>query len=201
MVNGAGVRTEKRADGASVITGYGSVFYDGSPGTEYDLGFDMVERIMPGAFDRAISENQDVRGLFNHEACAILGRTASGTMKLSIDAKGLRYEITPPDTQLARDLMASIGRGDISGSSFSFVVTTEEWRMENNIYIREVRAVDLYDVGPVTYPAYTGTNVGTRAKGDSADARESRDRWERERNARLASIKTRARIVEIELLS
>lgn len=146
------------------IVGYASVFYDGTPETEYQLWDDYVERIMPGSFDRALAEKDDVRGLFNHDPDNLLGRTSSGTMKLSVDKKGLAYEIQPGDTTMARDVVEHIKRGDVDGSSFAFRVTDEDIRKENDVYIREISGVQLFDAGPVTYPAYTATTSGYRTE-------------------------------------
>lgn len=159
------VDIETRADGGKKIVGYGAVFYrEGDAGTEYRLWSDMVERIKPQAFDRALSEGQDVRGLFNHESARILGRTASGTMRLSVDSVGLKYEIDLPDTQEARDLATLIARGDITGSSFAFGANKTEWEdRSDGLSIRSLVDVDLYDVGPVTYPAYEATSTAVRS--------------------------------------
>ena len=146
------------------IVGYASVFYDGTPDTEYQLWDDYVERIMPGSFDRALAEKDDVRGLFNHDPDHLLGRTSSGTMTLSVDKRGLAYEIQPGETTMARDVVEHIKRGDVDGSSFAFRVTDEDIRKENDVYIREISGVQLFDVGPVTYPAYTATTSGYRTE-------------------------------------
>ncbi len=74
--------------------------------------------------------NDDVRGLFNHDPNFILGRSAAGTLSLSVDERGLRYDITAPDTQTIRDLvLAPMMRGDINQSSFAFRVSHdgENW--------------------------------------------------------------------------
>jgi len=144
------------------IVGYASVFYDGTPGTEYALWEDTDERIMPGTFDDALSTPDDVRGLVNHDPNQILGRTASGTLKLSVDSRGLYYEITPADTTTARDVVQSIKRGDVDGSSFAFRVLDEEYKKEDGKYVREITRVKLFDVGPVTYPAYAAATSGYR---------------------------------------
>lgn len=75
------------------------------------------------------------------------------------DDKGLRYDITAPDTQTIRDLVLSpMARGDISQSSFAFRVARdgERWyEGEEGIVIREIIKVSrLFGVSPVTYPAY-----------------------------------------------
>lgn len=148
----------RAADGAApVITGYAAVFNSLSE----DLGF--REMLMPGAFDRAMSEGHDVRALVNHDPNQILGRTKSGTLKLSVDEKGLRAEITPPDTQIARDALTSIKRGDMDGMSFAFRTITDEWRMQDGEEIRQLTDLELVDVSVVAFPAYAATSVSARA--------------------------------------
>lgn len=169
-----GLRVEQRADGKPVIAGYAAVFYNAAdPGTRFMLWDHCEERILPGAFDKALKDD-DVRALFNHSADVVLGRSTARTLRLSVDARGLRYEIDPPDTQQARDLMESIKRGDISGSSFAFDTRGEQYRRENGNYIRELTDLKLYDVGPVSFPAYTGTEAGIRAEGEPEPAVRSR---------------------------
>ena len=153
---------ELRADDESrTITGYAAVF-----NSDADLGF-FTERINPGAFKRAINEDQDVRALWNHDPNFILGRTKSGTLRLSEDKKGLRIEIDPPDTQVGRDMVESIRRGDVDQMSFAFQAVKESWtERKGDLPLRELDDVDLYDVSPVTYPAYEATSVGLRSAED-----------------------------------
>ena len=156
----------------SKIAGYAAVYYNPSdPGTEYELAsfgnVRLVERLMPGCFDRAIRED-DVRALFNHNASAVLGRMRSGTLRLFTDNKGLRYEIDAPDTTYARDLLESLKRGDVTGSSFAFEYLTtgtvdQKLPDGSETEIIEVREVRLYDVGPVTFPAYASSSAEARA--------------------------------------
>jgi HK97 family phage prohead protease len=157
------VAVETREGGKRAIVGYAAVFYDASdPGTEYRLWDDVVERIMPGAFDRAARED-DVRGLFNHNDSLMLGRTTAGTMRLSVDRRGLRYEIDPPDTTSARDLLQLLDRGDVTGSSFAFLPNDTSYREVDGVYVIERNTVTLYDVGPVSFPAYTATEAAARS--------------------------------------
>lgn len=156
------------ANGASVLSGYGAVYFKASdPGTQFELWPGYVERIAPGAFDRAIRED-DVRGLYNHDANFLLGRTKSKTMRLSSDDVGLKYEIDVPDSQVGRDVAASIKRGDLDGSSFSFSIfgdgtnAGDAWVMEGETMVRTILAVRLYDVGPVVFPAYEATTASAR---------------------------------------
>jgi HK97 family phage prohead protease len=104
--------------------------------------------------------------LFNHDPNLILGRNRSGTLILSEDDKGLRIEIDPPDTQSSRDLMVSIGRGDVNQMSFGFVVRSngQVWEKDNDGRVmRTLTAVRLFDISPVVFPAYLETAVAVRA--------------------------------------
>lgn len=150
---------ELRADGESgKIAGYAAVFNE-----ETDLGY-FREVVRPGAFKRAIDEKQDVRALWNHDPNYVLGRTTAGTLSLAEDRRGLRIEIDPPETQFARDLAKSIERGDVDQMSFAFIAREETWtERKDETDLRELIDVDLYDVSPVTYPAYEGTSVGLRS--------------------------------------
>lgn len=129
------VRAEQRTDEPTRILGYGSVFNSRS---EPLWGFREI--IKPGAFDDVL--NDDVRGLFNHDPNFILGRSAAGTLSLSVDERGLRYDITAPDTQTIRDLvLAPMMRGDINQSSFAFRVSHdgENWYQDDEgVVIREI---------------------------------------------------------------
>ena len=138
--------------GQQKITGYAAVFDSLSE----DLG-GFRELVAKTAFTRALKENQDVRGLIDHNSSKILGRTSAGTMVLEVDEKGLRYEIDIPDTQAGRDIVTSIKRSDVTGSSFSFDIVSDEWRTEDGQEIRTLTDVDLFDVGPVSFPAYPAT--------------------------------------------
>jgi HK97 family phage prohead protease len=157
---------EIRAEGDGHITGHAAVFNE-----EYVLwdssSYRVVEKVKPGAFSRALQEKQDVRCLFNHDPNQLLGRTTAGTMKLKQDDAGLYFDCTPPDTQLGRDVVTLVKRGDVTGASFAFTVTkqtvTEEEDKGKTTRTRVIEDVDLFDASPVTYPAYAGTDVNARA--------------------------------------
>lgn len=164
------MRVEERADKKPVMMGHAAVFNEFT-----DLGW-FKERVMPGAFSDSIGVD-DVRALFNHDPNYVLGRNKSGTLRMTEDEKGLAIEIDPPDTQFARDLMVSMQRGDITQMSFSFQTIEDAWRYaegEGERDERDLIKVRLFDVSPVTYPAYEGTDVAVarrdRARGDNAKA-------------------------------
>ena len=193
------IRVENRADGGKMIVGYGAVFHRaGEPGTEYRLAPDIVERIAPTAFDRALSQKQDVRGLFNHDPNMLLGRAAAGTLRMTTDERGLKYEIDLPDTQAGRDVAANIAAGNLTGSSFSFRINGKQgqrFEKAKGYDVRHIVDVDLYDVGPVTFPAYEGTTTGIRS-GDCDDAVEARAQWAAEQEAE--QIKVRCKMISLD---
>lgn len=167
------VRARKGDASGVVVEGHAAVFSRLSR----NLG-GFVEQIDPKAFDRSLGDNPDVRALINHESSALLGRTRSGTLRLSKDSVGLAYEIDMPDRQDARDLLVSMERGDITHSSFAFFVMRngDEWtETEEGTLLRTLTAVSIHngDVSPVTYPAYEDTDSGVadRAYKSLAEAR------------------------------
>lgn len=149
------------ADKAKQILGYGAVFNALSE----DLG-GFREIIEPGAFSEVLGD--DVRALLNHDPNLLLGRTKAGTLSLTEDEVGLRYEITPPDTTYANDLIISLERGDLDQSSFGFRVAKggDTWKEPTEgqpYYLRIIHKFGrLFDVSPVTFPAYPATSVALR---------------------------------------
>jgi HK97 family phage prohead protease len=172
------------------IQGYAAVFDSPSE----DLGW-FTESLDPHAFDAVMGSNPDCRALWNHNPDVVLGRTTSGTLKLSIDARGLAYEIDPPDTQAARDLMVSLKRKDVTGSSFGFIVKRDQWTDEpdGSATRRILEIEELLDISPVTYPAYVSTSSSASRIPASCPA-EIRSRLE----ARKAAVEPDATLCECE---
>jgi hypothetical protein len=149
---------EQRADGRAVIRGYAVVYNRLS----LDLG-GFRERILPGAFDAVLNRQrgrQDLVSYFNHNPDVMLGRESSGTLKVWSDDKGVGFEVVPPTTRA--DILELVQRRDVKGASFTFSVekggegfTTDE----NGRAIREIRAANLYELGPVVQPAYPSTSA------------------------------------------
>lgn len=157
------------------ISGYAAVFNKDS----LPLGWgSFIERIAPGAFkDVLASDDLDVRALINHDPNQVIGRSTAGTLDLSEDKRGLQVSITPPDTQIARDLVVSIERGDIDQMSFAFRVGEETWNFSDDEAELDKRTItqvaELLDVSPVTYPAYPDTTVGVRHQQEARAAHEA----------------------------
>lgn len=153
-----------KPNGGAIVEGHGAVFNKMSR----NLG-GFIERVAPDAFTKTLADNPDVRALRNHEPSDILGRTRSGTLRLATDSTGLAYEIDMPDTTVARDLLISLERGDITQSSFGFFLVRggDEWtQTEDGMPLRTLNAVSLHngDVSPVTYPAYPDADSGLRVR-------------------------------------
>lgn len=140
----------------NVVVGYGSVFNTLSN----ELG-GFREIISEGAFDGRL--NDDVRFLINHDGLP-LARTTNGTLKLTTDERGLKYEAKVANTSLGRDLIELMRNGTINQSSFAFVVEDDSWEMRDGINVRTINKVSrLYDVSAVTYPAYEEASVALRS--------------------------------------
>ena len=153
---------ELRADEGNSrhVVGYASVF--DSPST--DMGFREI--IKPGAFDGVIMAS-DVLALLNHDMSrGVLARSNKGvgSLKLSVDDTGLKYELDAPNFALGDELVEGIHRGDITASSFAFTVKEERWEKQaDGTYIRYIDKIDrLFDVSPVYQPAYEATTCDLR---------------------------------------
>ena len=145
------------ADEKRTIGGYAAMFDQMSE----DLG-GFTEVIDREAFSS--TDMEDVRALFNHDANQILGRTKSGTLRLKMTEQGLYYEVDLPDTERGKDMYEMIKRGDIDQSSFAFTVSDDDYEYKEGRYFRTIKKIDrLYDVAPVTYPAYQQTSVVARS--------------------------------------
>ncbi len=159
---------ELRADdenesGLPSIRGYAAVFGQKSEPIPLPFGGTFREVIMPEAFDSALERGDDVRALVDHDPSKIIGRTKAGTLTLSVDSKGLRVKIDPPNTSVGRDIVENIRNGNVDGMSFGFDTLSDDWRMEDGEELRELRDLKLFDASPVTFPAYPQTDVAVRS--------------------------------------
>lgn len=148
------ITTRSKEDEPLKASGYAAVFDSRTSIGDY---FDEV--ISPGAFTKTIKENKDIRALFNHNWDNVLGRTKAGTLSLSEDKKGLKFDLELPDTTVARDLAVSMERGDIDQCSFGFYVTSETWDYDAEPALRTINEVELYEVSLVSIPAYDDTEA------------------------------------------
>jgi hypothetical protein len=184
-----GSKVEYRGEGDEkkpFVVGHAAVFNSLSE----NLG-GFRELIHKDAFADVMQD--DVRALFNHDSNLILGRTKAGTLDISVDDKGLRYELDVPETTAGRDLLISIERGDVSQSSFGFRVLEDNWdEDEDGRWVRTITKVKrLFDVSPVVYPAYPDATVAKRSLDamqekrkidEEADAESNLDMYKRKLN-------------------
>ena len=149
------------------FTGHAAVF-----DTPTDIGGWFREVIAPGAFKRTIKQ-ADIRLLFNHNPDLVLARNKAGTLKLSEDSIGLLTDAELDRRQTyANDLAIAMERGDVNQMSFAFRAVKDEWEKDGEAAeaftlgaTRTILEAKLYDVSPVTYPAYTETDAALRSAG------------------------------------
>jgi HK97 family phage prohead protease len=123
----------------------------------------FTETIRAGAFAKSLASGADILALVDHDPSRLLGRTSSGTLRLSEDSRGLAFSLDLPDTQAGRDVLALAERGDLGGMSFGFSATDEKWIGDR----RELRAVNLFEISVVSaWPAYGGTTVTARSRAE-----------------------------------
>jgi HK97 family phage prohead protease len=162
-------KVETRADGSiGTIHGYAIVYGKDSE----DMGF--IERVAPGAAKNALKRS-DIRGLKNHDPSLIFARQGVN-LTLKEDKNGLSYEATPIDTTNFREIAAEVQAGLLTGQSFGFTILADKWEgLDTDHPTREITEIgEIFDCGPVTYPAYQGTDVGVRV------LQEARDRFSNE---------------------
>lgn len=131
----------------------------------------FVETIAPGAFRGALAG--DVLAMLDHDPGKVLGRTRSGTLRLTEDSRGLAFSLDLPDTQAGRDVLALAERDDLGGMSFGFTVPQggDSWNGER----RTLQTVALKEISVVSaWPAYPDTEIALRALRHNADSERRR---------------------------
>lgn len=161
---------------AAMIVGYAAKFNVRSQPmgrvkpSDTGVASQFSETILPGAFDDVLTG--DTVGLFNHEPSLILGRTTAGSLRLIVDEIGLRYECDLADDDVSERVAAYIADKRITQSSFSFLVAkdSERWEREDDgALVRTISKFSrLFDVSPVTYPAYLQAEASLRSAGDES---------------------------------
>lgn len=146
------------------IEGLGSVY-----GQTTRIGgffFEWDEEVAEGAWKNTISrDGADIRSMFNHDTNRLLGRTTAGTLRLEDRKAGLLYDVDiNADDPNAMSVHAQVARGDVSGASVWFRVTSEQWEEptdDNGLEVpkRTITEAELFEVGPVTMPAFEQTTA------------------------------------------
>lgn len=158
-------------DESRSLTGYGIVFNsDSVPMRVYDPEYGVIsvyERITRDSLEEA--DMSSVIAAINHDFGKVLGRTDSGTLNLTVDENGVKYRVNElPDTSYANDLLVSLRRSDISGSSFVFTMDWDQGYTINERDNGDLEAIPkkitrVYEMGPVTNPAYPETTAENRS--------------------------------------
>ena len=189
------VRADENEEHGHFLSGRPIVF-----GQRTDLGwYDEVIEI--GALDE--TDLKDVRFLVNHNTDMIpLARSrnnnANSTMQMSVDQDGMaiRVDLDTENNSDAKNLYSAVGRGDITGMSFMFIVDADSWdNVDTEHPTRHIRSIrKVMEVSAVTFPAYSQTSIQTRGLSDALDS--ARESLESER-ARLAEIERRKQKIRI----
>ncbi|HTY33140.1 HK97 family phage prohead protease [Mycobacterium sp.] len=151
-------RIELRSGAAGrTIFGYGAVF--GQLSRRMQFGY---EQVSPTFFDHSYAEGwPDVVCRADHDSRMLLGANHSGTLRLSVDHRGLAYECDLAPSR--QDVLESTARGDYPGSSFAFLCISDEFEYRNGNPVRNLLSGKLIDTGPVTVPAYGTSAPGLRS--------------------------------------
>ena len=186
---------ELRATGdrLPVLRGYAAVFNRWSD----DLG-GFIEKIEPRAFDATLASGRDVLALWNHDSSAVLGRQSAGTLEVGTDAEGLWFEVRPPATQIGRDAVTLVRRGDVKGCSFAFRVGPDgdTWGQDARARVtRVIRECTLVEISVCAFPSYPQTTVSARAK---AAARRQPQRRPTAKRASKSMAEMRRRLAQLE---
>ena len=162
--------TTLRQEGdGSLLVGYAAVFNKWAEIDSWEGRF--RERIAPGAFRKTLKERgAKVKVLFNHGMDPSIGDKPLGKPTvLEEDARGLKVEVPLDDTSYNADIRALLRSGALDGMSFRMTVVEDEWdKLDSDFPERTIKALRLYEFGPVTFPAYEATKAGVRAHASEA---------------------------------
>lgn len=161
-------------DGKKEITGYGAIYYDNTPGSEYQIGPNLYERFAKGFADTAIASGQNIVVRYNHDDNFILDDTDNGA-KVKADDKGIKYSV-PFDSQDPDHLKvkSKIEKGLIRGSSIAATNPKYSFTEEGSKHIAWVTSVErVIDCSPVNNPAYKNAPAMLR----SAELNEQYETW------------------------
>jgi HK97 family phage prohead protease len=145
------------------LEGYAAVFNQ-----DADISGLWRERIRPGAFTDTLKRGDLVYALWNHDPSQVLARNVKpdgsrGGLRMHEDRSGLKVTIRPYDTPTGREVLTLVREGGIDKMSFAFTVEDEVWSRRDGVDVREITKARLFDVSPVTFPAYEGTSISARA--------------------------------------
>lgn len=149
-------------DGSMTVSGY--VNETGKLSNILGVTTKFVEKIAPGAFQRAIDNSQrDIDFLAEHDNKKILASTRNGSLKLKEDDKGLFMSATITPTSWGRDYYELIKAGILKNMSFGFRTIKDSWRsIDLDLFERTVEELELFEVSVVRDPAYSQSSIAAR---------------------------------------
>lgn len=167
-----------------IVEGYATTFDDPYVLFEY-YGNKYMEQIDRNALTG--SDMADVIFLYNHEGM-VYARQSNGTLKLSINERGLYVRADLSSTEASRQMYESIKAGLVTQMSWAFTVDEESYNEKTRTRsILKVRKV--YDVSAVSIPANPNTDISARSYWDGVIEEERRR--ERERAEKIERIKNK----------
>lgn len=140
--------------------------------SEY-LGF--YEILDPRCFEKTIRESKDIKVFYQHNETKPLARTKNNSLRLENTDTELRFEFDVPSTSDGDDLLTLVRDGIIDGCSFGMIVINDKWEIKDGIQVRTVLEAKLFEISPVTEPAYSETNIHVRSLSDAFKDKESLD--------------------------
>jgi HK97 family phage prohead protease len=164
------------------------------------------EKIRAGAFEKTLSAGVEIKSFFNHDASQVLATTKSTPpLELEETPTGLRFKAPIPPTTYGNDLRVNLERKNVRGASFSFSVDEKGeilTRDEKGVLHREIVKATIYEIGPVTNPAYRQTAVGLRSLEESyTECAAICDEQARAENADIASNELELKKLNLNLLN
>lgn len=162
-------------DNGRTLFGHFAVF---NRWTEIDSMWEgrFLERIAPGAFTRTFTENRDrIKVLYDHGKDPQLGNKPLGPItELNEDKQGAYYEVDLIETDYNDRFVIPAANAGLLGASFRFRVTSEEWNEPRSstkanpekLPERTINEADVFEFGPVTFPAYDAATAGVRSVTD-----------------------------------
>lgn len=162
VVRSMSFRAEPSDDGLT-LEGYAAVFNTETTIDSWEGKF--REQIAPGAFKRTLGQRTPVLQ-FDHGQHPLIGSLPIGVIRsIREDGHGLKVRAKLSDNWLVEPVRDAIRDGGITGMSFRFRVIDDEWSDQRaTVPLRTIREIELYEVGPVVWPAYEATSVGVRSR-------------------------------------
>lgn len=131
------------------------------------------EKVDRHFFDSALVRPDDSRMLKNHNTDLPLARISAGNLRLATSDAGLGVDADMVPTTYAHDLALTMDAGVVTQMSFAFSLAADKWEIlqedqpwggkEGDELRTLLDASLLWEVSPVTFPAYTDTDASLKS--------------------------------------